>query len=553
MQLISLALLFLLVQTSSLAEDVVSLSPSEAAFAEEFENVLYGGRPAKPGEIDVSVNIGNCTGSLVSQNVLLSAGHCRSTGSTISFRFKGKVHTGRCHRHPEYSQGAWLNNDFALCKFSPNVDTDKFATLKPVLPKAGDIVTMQGYGRGSNGVLNIGEAVIVRVNNMEAVTRGKVYLGGGDSGGALFARVTDLKNGPFAIVGVNSRGSGNTSLFNLTGLERSQKWFRDWAKSQGVDICGVNKECGNIPAPPLPPEEKPPADCLALSFMSNILKEELASAEIIEARCKAGLLDTQGRLLINGRLAEEGEFPEVVRISIGNSGCTATIVGPRTIITAAHCGPNNSTARFKAASKTYSATCTRHPSYPRKDIDIMLCATKEDITGVKFATIKGAVQVGDKITIAGYGCINPGGGGGNDGLLRVGTATVTGFSAYDIISGKGSALCFGDSGGPSFKAMVDNFKEHHYLVGVNSKGNIQDTNYNTNLDMAHSKDFLSDFAKDKGVEICGVNKTCDKGDIAPPPEEEGEGEVTCRIESAIAEYIRVRSNAARAALDKCKG
>lgn len=217
-----------------------------------------------------------------------------------------------------------------------------------------------------------------------------------------------------------------------------------------------------------------------------------------------------GSRLINGKPVEPGTYKDVVRIRSNGSGCTATLVGPRVIITAAHCAATGATATFTVNGTEYSARITRAPLYDQgKDHDVALGLLPSAVTGIDPATVGGKAATGVALTLLGYGCINPGGGGGNDGILRIGESVITGFSNYDMVSKKpgGAALCFGDSGGPAF--VWESGKR--LLVGINSKGNIQDTNYNANLDRSESKTFLQNWAQQNNVEICGVNKDCSGG------------------------------------------
>lgn len=227
----------------------------------------------------------------------------------------------------------------------------------------------------------------------------------------------------------------------------------------------------------------------------------------------SGLAEGASRL-INGKPVEPGTWREVVRISSSGSGCTATVVGPRVIVTAAHCASNGATATFKIGEIEYKAKITRSPLYTSKDHDIAVGITDTDIAGIEPASIGGKAVTGLGITLLGYGCINPGGGGGNDGILRIGDTVITGFSGFDMVSRKagGAALCFGDSGGPAM--LIESGK--HLLVGVNSKGNIVDTNYNSRSDVPESQTFLKDVATQSGVQICGINKDC-SGTPPPPP------------------------------------
>lgn len=232
--------------------------------------------------------------------------------------------------------------------------------------------------------------------------------------------------------------------------------------------------------------------------------------------------------LINGKPVEPGTFKDVVRIQTGSAGCSATVVGPKVVVTAAHCGGEGATSQFKLNGKTYSGKIDRSAIYPRQDHDVAVIITTQEIPENevgKYAIVKGTVQVGTEVTLLGYGCTRPGGGGGNDGVLRIGQTKVTGFSGYDFVSSSpgGAALCFGDSGGPAFIFEGDK----HYLVGVNSKGNIRNTNYNAYLASSTSKDFFTEMAKKHSVEICGINRDCG---ASPGPSPDPEPEPKCSNE-----------------------
>jgi hypothetical protein len=206
--------------------------------------------------------------------------------------------------------------------------------------------------------------------------------------------------------------------------------------------------------------------------------------------------------LINGTPVTPGTWKEVVRITSNGSGCTATIVGPRVILTAAHCASNGAIARFAFGGKTYQATIRRSPIYPRRDHDIAVGVVNEDIVGASPMRVGGKAALRQEITLLGYGCTRSPGRGGNDGVLRIGKSAVVGFSNFDMVSRTpgGAALCFGDSGGPAFLTGDSGT----VLLGINSKGNIRDTNYNARLDRQESIDFLKTFS----ATICGINSEC---------------------------------------------
>lgn len=239
--------------------------------------------------------------------------------------------------------------------------------------------------------------------------------------------------------------------------------------------------------------------------------------------------------LINGQPVPAGEYEEVVYISMSGSRCTATLVGERVIITAAHCVNNGQTATFQVKQNQYSSRCTRSSLYPGQDHDVALCKTDRVVAGVKPASVDAErLQIGERVTLLGYGCTRPGGGGGNDGTLRYGTAEVVGFSNYDVVTQKGAALCFGDSGGPMMRDKK--------IVGINSKGNIQDTSYNLQLALTQSISFMRGYAESNSVEICGVTSECHP----PLPKN------PCITENLIANYFDSELGKAKSVLKMCE-
>ena len=194
-----------------------------------------------------------------------------------------------------------------------------------------------------------------------------------------------------------------------------------------------------------------------------------------------------GTRLINGRPVEAGTFQEVVAIKSDGPPCTAVVIGPKVIITAAHCIQAGGKAQFTVGGTTYEATMTQSPIYPGKDHDMALGVTAQEIKGITPAFVSGKATSGLGISLLGYGCTHPGGGGGSDGVLRIGETVVTGFSNYDMVSRKpgGAALCFGDTGGPAY--ILDSTTTKHQLLGVNCKGNVSDTNYDTRTDIRRAR------------------------------------------------------------------
>lgn len=231
--------------------------------------------------------------------------------------------------------------------------------------------------------------------------------------------------------------------------------------------------------------------------------------------------------LINGNPVDKNVYDDIVRIvSESGSGCTATIVGPQTIITAAHCAKTGEKVSFTTVKGIkYTATMTRAPLYPGTDHDISLGYVSKPITGISFREVitEHFEKVNTEIMLIGYGCINPGGGQGNDGILRAGRSSIKGASQnlLDLIiyDENGTALCYGDSGGPVLYPVGPNGK----VFAINSKGNIKDRSYVTRLtkhpkaEEALSKNFLLSWSEKNGTGICGLNLSCSGDNPTPPP------------------------------------
>lgn len=223
--------------------------------------------------------------------------------------------------------------------------------------------------------------------------------------------------------------------------------------------------------------------------------------------------------LIGGRPATKGEYPETVYISSGNARCSASVIGPRVIMTAGHCvaddgqiGPVavSNTVAFSIDKTSYTAKCKQAPMYRdhTEDHDMALCKVDKAVSIKPGSISKKGPQLGEKVILSGYGCVKPGGGGGNDGILRIGKAKVIklpeGKDHWFYVQDT-AALCFGDSGGPSF---LDS--KEHLIIGVNSRGNIKDLSLLTAVYTQESLDFFEEFAKDQEVEICGITTDCDQ-------------------------------------------
>lgn len=231
-----------------------------------------------------------------------------------------------------------------------------------------------------------------------------------------------------------------------------------------------------------------------------------------------------GSYLIGGRPADPAEWPASVYASMGDSKCTATVIGEKVLLIAAHCVGNGRNATFPAGGGQYVAACTHHPNYASDSTsDYALCKTVAVIANIQYERVQtdpSVLAVGKEVLLTGYGCVNQGGGGGNDGTYRIGEANITTLHQgnQDIVTRGGAALCYGDSGGPAF-FYLDAAKKDRVQISVNSRGNIKDTSYLSSLSGGRFKSWAEGWRTTNGVKICGMDadaKGC-RGGSGPGP------------------------------------
>lgn len=218
-------------------------------------------------------------------------------------------------------------------------------------------------------------------------------------------------------------------------------------------------------------------------------------------------------MLIHGVPAEPEEWPaSVYARTSDDAACSATLIGERVLLIASHCVENGMRVEFAAHANNYRATCSQHPDYRRGKgnitADWALCLVERPVTGVLFENV-GAhekLQLGEEVTLSGYGCINAGGGGGNDGIFRIGRAHVDGLpfeTNFDVVTKGGAALCFGDSGGAAYVVKGD----RRVIFGVNSRGDINTASYLPAVSTPAFINWAMTWSKKQNnVRICGLHQ-----------------------------------------------
>lgn len=202
---------------------------------------------------------------------------------------------------------------------------------------------------------------------------------------------------------------------------------------------------------------------------------------MILSGCGAELEPGQGTTssaIINGQV--DTGHPAVGQLIISQGGgyasaCTATLIGSKTVLSAAHCVDGLSSGYFRIGGYQYTtAKLIPHPDFSMQNPfspDIAVITLQQVVSGITPKPLAtNAPKVGDSLVIVGFGITSE--YSQDMGTKRVTTNTIeqlgNNWLRYFGSSGSEGTICSGDSGGPSFR--VDNGVET--LVGIHSTSSV---------------------------------------------------------------------------------
>lgn len=227
--------------------------------------------------------------------------------------------------------------------------------------------------------------------------------------------------------------------------------------------------------------------------------------------------------------------------------CTASLVGPNVLLTAAHCLDRGSAVLRPAAlviqGEPFSMACSVPQAYlaaryrppsPRSNADFALCRISfgptppVEIRRLKFDVVdEDALRLGQPVLLSGYGCTNFRAENGrlvstpSERVLNVGDGAVTaaagGFVSYRADAASAPALCPGDSGGPLITgASSTDTGRPRRIRALNSSismvrrpdGGFDITSNFATLNSPAFKSFAGEWLQtpaNSGARICGLN------------------------------------------------
>lgn len=232
-------------------------------------------------------------------------------------------------------------------------------------------------------------------------------------------------------------------------------------------------------------------------------------------------------MIINGSDLKVYELPQMAMLSAAGWKCSATLIGPKVILTAAHCvqSPHGAQTRqvFGPVDGRYhKATLEAHPKYDGRTNNIPFdMAMKYDLavgilddepTVAPVSVTSDAPALKDTVLYAGIG--RPRVGTRQYGYANVVTLSTLGMT----IRGFGSLPQIGfpgDSGGPIFKTETDGSLVVAAVASTStldsdfsSSGWPEALPYTEGTSRVFLDSFVTDFATSHNVNICGLNTNC---------------------------------------------
>jgi MYXO-CTERM domain-containing protein len=180
----------------------------------------------------------------------------------------------------------------------------------------------------------------------------------------------------------------------------------------------------------------------------------------------------------NGADTEPCAWPSVVMVSGGSSLCTGTLIHPKVVMYAAHCGASDKVVRFgdsqNSAKTRMVEYCKTNPIYNGgQGSDWAYCVLQEEVFEIPFTPVGYGCEVeqhyanGAEIAIIGFGN-NDGDNGA--GRKRWGWTYISNASGsrFDVGGQLTESICSGDSGGP---AMIRYEDGSWHVYGIASTKN----------------------------------------------------------------------------------
>lgn len=261
------------------------------------------------------------------------------------------------------------------------------------------------------------------------------------------------------------------------------------------------------------------------SYLNALCVGALAFAGL--AGCQDGAefaVNVDTKAIVNGDVSVD-DTQVVALVYSGKQFCSGTVVGKRTIVTAAHCLPPNVPFALSSIEVFFGTDVASGSGQFRRvvdgianpawnadvvagDVGVLALAQDAPVAAMPmaFLDVTAAGMLGGEARAIGFGITSADGDG--NGTRRTGMVTVNRVDASSIYLQPGpSATCNGDSGGALF-FMQDGVE---VLGGIHSRSDCGSAIIAERVDV-HTMDFIMPFIEEhEGASSCGADGMCATG------------------------------------------
>ncbi len=228
--------------------------------------------------------------------------------------------------------------------------------------------------------------------------------------------------------------------------------------------------------------------------------------------------EREGQAIIGGTLATN----DVQVFALGTSGtgmfCTSTLIGERTLLTAAHClepgtsmsASNQGDVKGWPADAIPVVDVRVHPRWAQGDRDydvgLLLLKSTPAVTPKAWNRVPLMMEQVPRVRAVGFGETHTTGGSGVRYEVMLDVTSMSSTTLY-LGSSNGGSTCFGDSGGPSMHLGPDSVER---VVGVHSFATSAACNGGGDIRVDLIADFIDQWTRDKAP-TCAVDGACASG------------------------------------------